>query len=114
MNELEELRNDAYLNSKIAKDKLKKWHDQYVLRKEFHEGQKVLLYDSRLHIFPGKLKSRWTGPYHVCNVFPNGVIEILNPKSGNTFKVNGHRLKPYIEPFSQEKEDLDLLEPSME
>nr|CAN80876.1 hypothetical protein VITISV_003321 [Vitis vinifera] len=58
LNELEELRNDAYLNSKIAKEKLKRWHDQLVTKKEFFKGQRVLLYDSKLHLFPGKLKSR--------------------------------------------------------
>ena len=54
----EELRNDAYLNSKIAKERSKKWHDQMVARKNFQKGDKVLLYDSKLHIIPGKLKSR--------------------------------------------------------
>ncbi|RVW33244.1 Pol polyprotein [Vitis vinifera] len=52
LNELEELRNDAYLNSKIAKEKLKRWHDQLVTKKEFFKGQRVLLYDSKLHLFP--------------------------------------------------------------
>ncbi|WJZ98608.1 hypothetical protein VitviT2T_017120 [Vitis vinifera] len=52
-NELEEIRNDAYLNSKIAKERLKKWHDQLVNQKNFTKGQRVLLYDSKLHIFPG-------------------------------------------------------------
>ena len=56
LNELEELRNDAYFNSKIVKDKLKKWHDQNITRKNFSQGDKVLLYDSKLHLFPGKLK----------------------------------------------------------
>ena len=60
INELEELRNDAYLNSKILKDKLKKWHDQIIACKTFKHGDQVLLYDSKLHHFPGKLKSRWT------------------------------------------------------
>ena len=56
LNELEELRNDAYFNSKIAKDKLKKWHDQLIARKNFNQGDQVLLYDSKLHPFLGKLK----------------------------------------------------------
>ncbi|KAL6313475.1 hypothetical protein AAG906_005421 [Vitis piasezkii] len=90
LNELEELRNDAYLNSKIAKEKLKRWHDQFVTKKEFFKGQRVLLYDSKLHLFPGKLKSRWVGP--------------LSSTNEKTFKVNGQRLKPYIEPFSCDKE----------
>ena len=56
INELEELRNDAYLNSKIAKDKLNWWHDQLIARKQFQKGEQVLLYDSKIHLFPGKLK----------------------------------------------------------
>ena len=56
LNELEELRNDAYNNSKIAKERLKRWHDQLVSRKDFQKGQRVLLYDSKIHIFPSKLK----------------------------------------------------------
>ncbi|KAL6347688.1 hypothetical protein AAG906_026217 [Vitis piasezkii] len=59
LNEMEELRNDAYINSKVAKQRMKKWHDQLISNKELRKGQRVLLYDSRLHIFPGKLKSRW-------------------------------------------------------
>ena len=53
LNELEELRNDAYLNSKIAKERSKKWHDQIVVWKNFKKGDQVLLYDSKLHIFFG-------------------------------------------------------------
>ncbi|RVW64460.1 Retrovirus-related Pol polyprotein from transposon 17.6 [Vitis vinifera] len=111
LNELEELRNDAYLNSKIAKARLKKWHDQLVNQKNFTKGQKVLLYDSKLHLFPGKLKSRWTGPFIIHEVHPNGVVEIFNPTGNQTFKVNGHRLKPFLEPYSTDKEEINLLEP---
>ncbi|KAL6315779.1 hypothetical protein AAG906_008164 [Vitis piasezkii] len=57
LNEMEELRNDAYINSKVAKQRMKKWHDQLISNKEFQKGQRVLLYYTRLHIFPGKLKS---------------------------------------------------------
>ena len=56
INELEELRNDAYLNFKIAKYILKKWHDLMIAHKNFKHGDQVLLYDSKLHLFPGKLK----------------------------------------------------------
>ncbi|WJZ91111.1 hypothetical protein VitviT2T_010214 [Vitis vinifera] len=80
LNELEELRNDAYLNSKIAKEKLKRWHDQLVTKKEFFKGQRVLLYDSKLHLFPRKLKSRWVGPFVIHQVHSHGVIELLNSK----------------------------------
>ncbi|WJZ99816.1 hypothetical protein VitviT2T_018231 [Vitis vinifera] len=111
LNELEEMRNDAYLNSKIAKERLKKWHDQLVNQKNFAKGQRVLLYDSKLHLFPGKLKSRWTGPFIIHDVQSNGVVELLNFNSTRTFKVNGHRLKPYMESFSQDKEEFILLDP---
>ena len=56
MNELEELRNKAYDNAKIYKEKTKRWHDKKVLRREFKVGEQVLLYNSRLKLFPGKLK----------------------------------------------------------
>lgn len=111
LNELEEMRNDAYLNSKIAKERLKKWHDQLVNQKNFTKRQRVLLYDSKLHLFPGKLKSRWTGPFIIHEVHPNGVVEVFNPKGNQTFKVNGHRLKPFIEPYNADKEEINLLEP---
>ena len=105
------IRNDAYLNSKIAKARLKKWHDQLVNQKNFTKGQRFLLYDSKLHLFPGKLKSRWTGPFIIHEVQPNGVVEVFNSKGNQTFKVNGHRLKPFIEPYNADKEEINLLEP---
>ncbi|RVW45785.1 Transposon Ty3-G Gag-Pol polyprotein [Vitis vinifera] len=103
LNEMEELRNDAYINSKVAKQRMKKWHDQLISNKELRKGQRVLLYDSRLHIFPGKLKSRWIGPFIIHQVHLNGVVELLNSNGIDTFRVNGHRLKPFIEPFKPEK-----------
>ncbi|RVW67204.1 putative mitochondrial protein [Vitis vinifera] len=103
LNEMEELRNDAYINSKVAKQRMKRWHDQLISNKEFRKGQRVLLYDSRLHIFHGKLKSRWIDPFIIHQVHPNGVVELLNSNSTDTFKVNGHRLKPFIEPFQARK-----------
>ena len=72
INELEELRNDAYFNSRIEKDKLKKWHDQLIARKNFKQGDQVLLYDSKLDLFPSKLKTRWTRPFTIQEVYLNG------------------------------------------
>ena len=57
----------------------------------------MLPYNSHLHLFLGKLKSKWNGPFVVKNVYPYGAVEIENPKDGVTFKVNGQRLKPYLE-----------------
>ena len=57
LNELDELRMNAYENAKLYKDRTKIWHDKHLHKKEFHEGELVLLYNSRLRLFPGKLKS---------------------------------------------------------
>lgn len=89
LNELEELQNDAYDCARMYKARMKKAHDQNILRRSFVPGQKVLLYNSRLHLFPGKLRSRWTGPFIVRSVFSYGAIKIEDPKNGSTFKVNG-------------------------
>ncbi|CAN6562571.1 unnamed protein product [Malus baccata var. baccata] len=102
LNELEELRNEAYENAKIYKERTKLYHDKAILRKEFHQGMKVLLYDSRLRLFPGKLKSRWVGPFKVVQTFPHGAVEIENMKNNTSFKVNGQRLKPYLENVEEE------------
>ena len=111
INKLEELRNDVYLNSKIEKDKLKRWHDQLIARKHFQKGDQVLLYDSKLHLFPGKLKSRWTGPFTIQEVYLNGSVDLLSAKDKLMFKVNGQRLKTYAVQHSTDKEEIPLLNP---
>ncbi|KAK8574667.1 hypothetical protein V6N12_062356 [Hibiscus sabdariffa] len=58
-------------------------------------GKQVLLYNSRLKLFPGKLKSRWSGPFLVHKVYPYGAVEIKKDEDANIFKVNGQRLKVY-------------------
>ena len=83
-----------------------------LVRKSFEPGQKVLLYNSRLHLFPGKLKSRWTGPFVIRSIFPHRAIKIEDPKNGNTFKVNGQRLKPFFELMSRKVERTLLEDPS--
>ena len=111
INELEELINDAYFNSKIAKDGQKKWHDQLITRKTFNQGDQVLLYDSKLHLFQGKLKSRWTGPFIIHQAYLNGLVDLLNPKDKRAFKVNGQRVKPYVVRHSAEEKKISLLDP---
>ncbi|KAI5324177.1 hypothetical protein L3X38_033250 [Prunus dulcis] len=97
LNELEELRHEVFENAKLYKEKTKQYHDKKILRKTFEKGQKVLLFNSCLKLFPGKLRSRWIGPFVITNVFDHGAVEIQNIKDGSTFKVNGHRLKPYFD-----------------
>ena len=60
LSELDEFRNEEYENARIYKEKTKAWHDKYIMRKEFEAGQRVLLFNSRLKLFLGKLKSRWS------------------------------------------------------
>ncbi|XP_058745883.1 uncharacterized protein LOC131618732 [Vicia villosa] len=97
LHELEEFRNRAYENAKVYKEQTKKWHDRRIQKKEFWEGQLVLLYNSRLKLFLGKLRSKWSGPFVVHKVFPYGAVEIKNQANGDIFKVNGQRLKPYFQ-----------------
>ena len=96
LNELEELRLSSYENARIYKDRTKKWHDSKLAAKRFQIGQLVLLFNSRMKIFPEKLKSKWSGPFEVIQVFPFGVLELLNWQDGARFKVNGYRVKPYL------------------
>ena len=72
-----------------------------IAQKQFEVGQKVLLYDSRLKLTPGKLRSRWIGPFEITNIFSHGVVEIQEFNSNKVFKVNGHRLKPFYEGFEK-------------
>ncbi|XP_052735537.1 uncharacterized protein LOC108330285 [Vigna angularis] len=96
LNELDEIRLEAYENSKFYKERTKKFHDSSIVRKDFEVGQQVLLYNSRLGLMGGKLRSKWTGPFVVTNVYPYGAVEIQGPSTAKSFKVNGHRLKPFL------------------
>ncbi|GJW72998.1 hypothetical protein Tco_0132368 [Tanacetum coccineum] len=95
LNELHELRDQAYENSLIYKEKTKRIHDSKIKNRVFNVGDQVLLFNSRLKIFSGKLKSRWSGPFTIAHVFPYGTVE-LSQNSGPNFKVNGHRVKHYF------------------
>ncbi|KAJ8898849.1 hypothetical protein K2173_008158 [Erythroxylum novogranatense] len=77
LQELDEIRNDAYENSRIYKEKTK--------------------------LFLGKLKSKWIGPFVITNIFPHGAIEIRSLETHKIFKVNGHHLKPFYEGFQAQR-----------
>ena len=111
LNELEELRRESYESSRIYKERIKLFHDKSIARKMFEPNQKVLLYSSRLHLFPGKLRSRWTGPFIVKVVYPYGAVEIENLDTGKSFKVNGQRLKSFLEHFNPQEHSEDLVDP---
>ncbi|GKC34691.1 reverse transcriptase domain-containing protein [Tanacetum coccineum] len=95
INELNDLRDQAYEKSLIYKEKTKRIHDSKIKNRVFNVGDRVLLFNSRLKIFSGKLKSRWSGPFTIAQVYPYGTVE-LSQNSGPNFKVNGHRLKHYF------------------
>src|ERR1044072_2053823 len=96
LHELEELRLQAYYSSKLYKEKVKKYHDNKIFKKTFRSGQQVLLFNSRMRLFPGKLKTKWSGPFVIKEVKPYGAIELEDPETRKTWVVNGQRLKPYL------------------
>ncbi|XP_074314527.1 uncharacterized protein LOC141649745 [Silene latifolia] len=96
MNELEELRLEAYESFKIYKDQTKKWHDGKIMKKDVSVGDLILLFNSKVKVFPGKLKSRWSGPFKVMQIFPYDAFELWS-EEGGTFRVNGQRVKRYYD-----------------
>nr|GFB82790.1 reverse transcriptase domain-containing protein [Tanacetum cinerariifolium] len=94
LNALNELRDQAYENSLIYKERTKKLHDAKIKNRIFNVGDQVLLFNSRLKIFSGKLKSRWSGPFTITKIYPYGTTNLIHP-DGCNFKVNCHRLKHY-------------------
>jgi hypothetical protein len=98
ISELKEMRLQAYKNATIYKERIKRWYDKRLKKKEFKEGDKVLLDNSMFKTFgKGKLQSKWDGPYIVHSVLSNGPVTIMDVK-GDQFMVNGQRLKVYYEP----------------
>ncbi|XP_062107954.1 uncharacterized protein LOC133818863 [Humulus lupulus] len=97
LNELKEMRLFSYENAKLYKEKTKRLHDQKIQARVFEKGQKVLLFNLRLKLFPGKLKSRWSGPFTVVKVYSFGVVEVLEDQSGREFKVLTHQANGVLE-----------------
>jgi len=77
--ELEEMRLTAYESSRLYKERVKAYHDKKLLKKNFQPVQQVLLFNSRLKLFPGKLKSKWSRPFTINKVRPYGAVELCNP-----------------------------------
>jgi hypothetical protein len=105
-----EWREKAYHSAKLYKERTKRWHDMRVKTKQFKPGDKVLLFNSHVHLFShGKLRSKWEGPYLVLHAVDHGAIT-LQCNDGDIFKVNGQRLKLFLEPNPQDFEELDVLD----
>ena len=106
LSELDEWREKEYHNSKIYKERTKRWHDKRIKKKEFALVDKVLLFNSRVKLFGhGKLQSKWEGPFKVISTSSHGVVTLQN-EEGTLFKVNDHHLKIFLEP-EKPPEDLD-------
>jgi WD40 repeat protein len=96
LSELDEWRERAYHNSKIYKERTKRWHDKRIKKKEFAPKDKVLLFNSRVKLFEhGKLRSKWEGPFTVVSTSSHGAVT-LQTDEGTLLKVNGHRLKIFL------------------
>ncbi|XP_024005016.1 uncharacterized protein LOC112082149 [Eutrema salsugineum] len=109
LHELEEIRHNAYENSKIYKEKTKAYHDMKIIHRTFVPKYKVLLFNYRLKLFPGKLRSRWSEPFTIKEVKPYGAI-VRWGKKGDMFVVNGQRVKPYLAE-EEEREEMLLTDP---
>jgi len=96
LSELEEMRLNAYQSSKLYKERAKVYHDKRILKRSFYPSQFVLLFNSRLRFFPGKLKSKWSGLFRVKQVLPYGVVELEDPQTQRSWTANGQRLKHYF------------------
>jgi hypothetical protein len=108
LSKLDEWREKAYHNSKIYKERVKRWHDKRIKKKEFAPGDKVLLFKSRVKLFGhGKLRSKWEGPFKVVDASSHGAVTLQN-NEGTLFKVNGQHLKLFLEP-NKELEELDVI-----
>nr|GFB57002.1 reverse transcriptase domain-containing protein [Tanacetum cinerariifolium] len=77
---------EAYENSLIYKERTKKLHDDKIKNRIFNVGDQVLLFNSRLKIFSGKLKSRWSRPFTIFDIYPYGTAKLIHP-DGCNFKV---------------------------
>jgi len=91
------MRLRTYENALIYKSRTKRYHDKNLVSRDITFGQLVFLYNSRLKLFPGKLKSKWSGPFLVKSVSPHGAVELITLDGDRSFKVNGQRVKPYMD-----------------
>jgi len=110
LHELEEFRLHAHENSKLYKEKTKIWHDKHIVPRTFTPGEKLLLFNSNLRLFPGKLRSKWSGPFEVVRMTQHGAVEIKD-KNVHSFFVNEQRVKHYFgEDSNRDREALELNE----
>ncbi|GJS11432.1 reverse transcriptase domain-containing protein [Tanacetum coccineum] len=109
INESEELRLATYESFISYKERTKRWYDKRIKTLiSYEKGDKVLLFNSRLRLSLGKLKSRWYGPFTVSRDMKSEAIK-LRDEEGNKFIVNKQRVKPYQKDISDLDADDDVL-----
>jgi len=96
LHEHEEMTFNAYQSSKLYKKCVKAYHDKKILKRNFHPGQSVLLFNYNFRLFPRKLKSKWSNPFLVKEVKSYGVVELEDLELHKNWVVNAQRLKPYL------------------
>ena len=104
-----ELEEDIFIagfQQQVHKAREKAWHDRHIKKKQFQQGDLMLLYDSKFMKFLGKFKTHWKGPYIVQKVTDGGAVQLakLNGEILPSM-VNGSRLKKYRDkpgPLNQE------------
>ena len=85
---MEEDRILAGLHQQVQKARDKAWHDRHIKRKNFKEGDLVLMYDIKSLQHPGKLRMHWLGPYEVKSVIDGGDVQFKD--------LGGRKLKGMI------------------
>ncbi|XP_075077895.1 uncharacterized protein LOC142164243 [Nicotiana tabacum] len=108
LHELEKFKFQAFESARLYKERMKLMHDKHIVDQNLKSEELVLLYNSRLRLFPSKLKSRWLGPFRVVQMFPSGAVEIESEDGANKFIVNGQRLKHYLG-MANEKGDREII-----
>ncbi|XP_060182316.1 uncharacterized protein LOC132611980 [Lycium barbarum] len=97
LNEIDEFRYQAYESATLYKERMKQYHENKILKREFYNGDPVLLFNYQLKLLPSKLKPRWSSPFEMVSVSPYRALELKSRDGTRTFKVNGQRGKHYHE-----------------
>ena len=108
MNGLDEMRCESYESSRIYKEKVKLFHDKHIVSKTLSRNRRYFC-TALVCTFS---QANWTSPFVVKTVHPYGSVEIENPKNGKIIKVNGQRLKPFLENFDRHKSIEELVDPA--
>ena len=100
LNELDEIRKEASQHIYLVHQKNTRWHDRFIKKDKFQEGDWELLYDSKFKYFKGMFTTHWLGPYEIDKIFDNGCVRLKTVDSEEaSFLLNGHHLKLYQNPL---------------